>query len=157
VPQRPDKLRAHFHKGIIMQDFVVFFSHHTNLLLAAGLLIAALLVVEFLRAQRGSNRLDVPSAIQLINRAHAVVIDIRPTDIYRQGHITDAKSMTSQDMLQHPLKLEKFKNKPLIVVCSAGIESQKIATALKKRGLNAHSLTGGMHAWQQADIPTVKE
>lgn len=94
---------------------------------------------------------------QLINRDNAIVIDIRQNEAYHNGHIIGSQSMIPHEIRQHPKKLEKYKGRPLIVVSQSSHESQKIAALLLKHGYNAYSLTGGMRAWIEAQMPLVKE
>ena len=140
-----------------MQDLITFFGNHPLLSMAAAVVLVLVFIVELLRAKRNTFNISPTSAVQLINHQNAVVIDIRPNDIYRKGHIIDAQSISQQEMKNSLKKLEKFKNKPIIIVCSAGIESQKVAALLLKQGYNAFSLTGGIRAWNNAGMPLVKE
>jgi rhodanese-related sulfurtransferase len=139
-----------------MQDLSLFISNHLALTYAFAFALILLMVVEFLRVRRMTYRIDVKDAIQLINRKNAVIIDIRAPDLYRTGHIIDAISMTPRDILENPKKVEKFKSKPMIVVCLGGVESQKVAAFLLKEGYNAFSLSGGIRAWSEAELPLVK-
>ena len=53
--------------------------------------------------------------------------------------------------------LEKHKDKPIIVVCAAGINATKVANQLLKAGFSqVNLLKGGMNAWTTAGLPVVK-
>ncbi len=54
-------------------------------------------------------------------------------------------------------KLDRLKNKPLIVVCDNGVDSQKAAASLSKQGYTVFALAGGLRAWSGAELPLVKE
>lgn len=140
-----------------MQDLITFLSHHPLLSLAAASLLILLMIIEFIRANRGRKNLSPLQTTQMINHDHAVIIDLRPNEAYQQGHIIDALPMSAQDIVKNPKKVEKFKTKPIIMVCPTGAESQKIAAILLKRGYNAYALTGGIRAWNEAQMPLVKE
>jgi rhodanese-related sulfurtransferase len=140
-----------------MQELTTFISSHLLLSLATAIVLALVMVVEFLRAKRVSSQLTPLQATQMINHDHAVVIDIRPSDAYRGGHIIDAASFTPGEIRDNAKKLEKWKTKPIILVCGNGLESQKLAALLLKRGYNAYSLASGMRAWSEAQMPLVKE
>jgi rhodanese-related sulfurtransferase len=139
-----------------MQDFMTFLNHHAPLAIAALAVIFLLFIVEALRLKAKHYCIDTATAVQLINRENAVVIDIRTPETYQAGHITDAQTISASDLKTPFKKLDKYKNKPLIVVCDAGVSSQKVAAELLAAGFKAHSLTGGMRAWLDAGIPTVK-
>ncbi len=140
-----------------MQDILLFLSHHSLLTMGIIVVFILLLITEFLRAKQGSFRLTPSQAAQLINHQNAVVIDLRPLDAYRSGHIIDAISIPARDIQANTKKLEKFKNKPLLLVCPTGIESQKVAAALLKQGYTVYILAGGIRAWNEADMPLIKE
>lgn len=140
-----------------MQDLITFISNHPFLSLGAAIALVLVMLVELMRARRNVFNITPAQTTQLINRENAVVIDIRPDETYRKGHIIDAHAMMLHDIRQNPKKLEKFKNRPIIVVANASNESQKIAALLLKHGYNAYSLAGGMRAWSEAQMPLVKE
>jgi rhodanese-related sulfurtransferase len=138
-----------------MQDISIFISHHPLLSAAVFVVFIILVCVELMRARRNVFNINPVRLTQLINRENAVVIDIRPQEVWRKGHIIDAQSMSANDILDNAKKLEKFRARPIIVVANAGHESQKIAAILLKRGYNAYSLSGGMRAWSEAQMPVV--
>lgn len=140
-----------------MQDITTFLSNHAMLAFAACVVIIFLLMIEALRAKRGSFNINPLQTTQLINHHNAIVIDIRDEQSFQNGHIIDAMLMSISDIKQLNKKIEKLKGKALVIVCNTGVESQKIATFLLKNGYNAYSLAGGMRAWLNAEMPVIKE
>jgi len=140
-----------------MQDLITFISNHPVLCLATALVFVLATIVELIRARRNIINISPSRVTMMINHDNAVVIDIRANDIYRKGHIIDAVSMTSKELRENSKRLEKFRIRPIIVTCNAGIESQKVAALLLKHGYNVYSLSGGMRAWIEAQMPVVKE
>jgi rhodanese-related sulfurtransferase len=140
-----------------MQDLINFITQHMALSYAFAAALVLLMIVEYLRLKRNNFLIATTDVIQLINRNNAVVLDIRPNEQYRKGHIIDAISLSSKDILSAPSKIEKYRAKPIIIVCQSGIESQKIAPQLLKQGYNAYSLSGGIRTWTEANMPLVKE
>lgn len=140
-----------------MQNLSVFLSNHLALTYTLAGILLLLVIVEFLRLKRDNFRINVPKAIQLINRENATVLDIRSKDLFSKGHIIDSQQMTAKELQENPKRIERFKTKPLILVCSTGNESQKIAALLIKQGYNVYSLSGGIRAWVDADLPLVKD
>lgn len=140
-----------------MDNITVFMTNHMGLFYILAITMTALMIVEFLRAKRGQARLEPAQAVLLINKENAVVIDIRNNETYRKGHIVDAVCMPAKELETTNKKLDKYKNKPMILVCNNGQDSQKAAASLAKNGYNAFVLSGGMRAWSSASLPTVKE
>ncbi len=140
-----------------MQEVIDFLSHHVALSIAAIIVLILLLIIEMLRSKQRRYCINPVQATQLINHDNAVVIDIRPTSAFQSGHIINALSMNVNDIKSPSKKIEKMKNKPLLIVCAAGMDSQKIAALLLKHGYNAYALSGGMRRWVDAQMPVVKE
>lgn len=140
-----------------MHEFITFLSSHSVLTAAIIVVLFSVMIVEFFRAKRSNFEVKPIQAIQLINHDNAVVIDIRSNEHYRKGHIINAYSMNAQDLNQSVKKLEKFWTRPILIVCGTGAESQKLAASLLKRGYNAYSISGGIRAWSEAQMPLIKE
>ena len=119
--------------------------------------IVLLLFVELIRMRRSSFYVNPQTTIQKINHENAVIIDIRPIEVYRKGHIVGALSMIGQELRAHPEKLEKFKDKPIILICDTGEESRKLAAIFYQKYYDTFSLHGGMRSWMKADMPVIKE
>lgn len=140
-----------------MQEIIQFLSNHAYLTGGVIAVFVVLTLLELIRSKRNTSRLSPPGAVQLINHKSATVIDTRTQDQYSKGHIIDALYIPSHELSQSSKKIEKYKTKPIILVCNSGIESQKITTRLTKEGYNAYSLAGGMRSWYDAGLPVVKE
>jgi rhodanese-related sulfurtransferase len=140
-----------------MQELTVFITHHPYLSAATLAVFIFAMLIEFIRAKRNAFNISPAQVTQLINRENAVVIDIRQNEIYRKSHIIDAQSINPKEILQNQKKFDKYKGRPIIVVANATNESQKIAALLLKHGYNAYSLSGGMRAWSEAQMPLVGE
>lgn len=140
-----------------MENFSVFIAHHMGLFYSLSTILLALMLIEYLRAKRLQIMVGPKEAVVLINRNNAVIIDIRSQDNYKSGHIVDAVNAPLPDWATTSKKLDKYKKKPVIVVCNNGADSQKTASVLSKQGYTAFALAGGMRAWSGAELPLVKE
>jgi rhodanese-related sulfurtransferase len=140
-----------------MQELITFINHHLLLSAVTAIVLLLVLIVEMLRAKRRGAAMTPARVTQMINREQAVILDLRAQEIFRKGHIIDAISMTPQEVQENSKKLEKYKNKPIVLVCAMGMESQKTAALLQKQGYNVCCLSGGMRAWTNAEMPVVKE
>ena len=128
-----------------------------NTLLVFALVTTFLLVVftELRRKATGMLAVQPGDAVKLINN-DAVVVDVRSAEAFSKGHIVNAKSVPFDELEGHIEKLSKFKNKPIVAVCDAGITSNKAANTLRNSGFESvYNLKGGMAAWGQAGLPVV--
>jgi len=93
-------------------------------------------------------------ATLLMNREDALVLDVRETGEWGAGHITGARHITLGQLDKRLSELEKFKEKPIIVVCATGNRSSSACGQLKKHGFGkVYSLGGGISAWRDASLP----
>lgn len=140
-----------------MQDISIFLNHHLSLTLSVAAVIVLLLIIETLRARKNTFNISPLQLTQLINKQNAAVIDIRHIDAFRSGHIIGAQAMSVSDIQKNTKKLEKYKDRPIVIVSNTPLESQKIAVMLLKQGYNAFSLLGGIKSWHEAQMPLIKE
>ncbi|MEO5606001.1 MAG: rhodanese-like domain-containing protein [Polaromonas sp.] len=101
--------------------------------------------------------LDANTAVQRINREKAVVIDVCEPAEFSAAHITGAKNVPLGELeAKLPLTV-KNKALPLILVCATGARSGRAVAIAKKLGYEqAQSLSGGLKAWKQANLPVEK-
>lgn len=138
-----------------MSEYLEFVGNHPFLFIAAGLLLAMIIVYEVRRAGRGFSTVDPQTAVMLTNR-DAQMLDIRNVDAFRKAHILNAKNIPLDELEDKLDKLDR--DKPVIVYCDSGINSQKAAALLLKEGFAAvHNLRGGLANWQRENLPVVRE
>ena len=125
------------------------------LLVAAALGSGAMLLWPLLRGGVGGGAsVNTLQATQLMNRANALVLDVREPAAYAAGHILGAKNLPLAEIDKRAADFEKYKSKTLIVHCDTGSASARAVGLLKARGFeNVVSLAGGFRAWLQASLP----
>lgn len=105
----------------------------------------------------GAAEVGPMEAVQLINRKDAVIIDLREPGEFGGGHAPNARNIPQGQLDKRLGELEKFKNRPIILVCQTGGRSHAATAQLKKAGLaEVLVLAGGINAWQQANLPVEK-
>jgi len=105
-----------------------------------------------------AREVGVADAVRLINRMDAVIVDVREPHEFRSGHIPNARNIPMGQLNERMKELEKFKNRPILLVCQTGQRSAQICTSLTNEGFaETAGLAGGMGAWQQANMPVEKE
>lgn len=96
-------------------------------------------------------------ATLLINREEAAVLDVREPAEFAAGHIPEALNIPVAQLGERLGELEKYREKPLIVCCAAGMRSNKACAELKKQGFaHLNNLSGGVDAWVAAGYPLKK-
>lgn len=127
-----------------------------NILLFALVIISAGMLVWPSLVRRGA-KVSILQATQMFNQGKVLLVDVREEAEFAKGHMRDAKNIPLKQLAERLGELDKFKAKPVIVVCESGVRSSKASGQLKGAGFaDVHILEGGMTAWQAQGLPTVK-
>ncbi len=84
------------------------------------------------------------SQLQEKLRSTVHLLDVRSSAEYRGGHILQAENLPLE-------RVERFSAKttePIYVICQSGMRSKKAVAILRKKGIDAVNVRGGMNAWQ---------
>jgi rhodanese-related sulfurtransferase len=153
----PDRFRLLFYNARLTSDhwkpvkFIIDNIFLIVLMLASG----GALIWQSL--QRTGAKVTALQATQIINQGKSLILDVRTADEFAAGHIRDAKNIPLKELPNRLSEVEKFKERPVIVVCNKGLQSSKATSQLKKAGFtDASSLLGGLDAWQSQGLPTIK-
>jgi rhodanese-related sulfurtransferase len=138
-----------------METYLEFATNHVLLVSALFFSFFLLVFTELQRKARGVTNVEPEEAVKLIN-ADAVVIDLRSVDAFAHGHIVNAKNIPFDELEGSLDKVERFKGKPIIAVCDAGMTSTRAVNTLRKAGIeNVYGLRGGINGWTQSSLPLV--
>ncbi len=124
-------------------------------LFAMALISGGALLLPLL--QRTGSKVSVLQMTQLINLGKSLILDVRSPEEFAAGHVRDAKNIPVKLLSGRLAEIDKFKAKPVVVICATGVQSSSATAKLKAAGFNdVHSLNGGLAAWQTQGLPTVK-
>jgi rhodanese-related sulfurtransferase len=134
----------------------VNFLADTWYLFAVALVSGGLLLWPSLRRGAPAGGVGTAEAVQLINRERAVLIDVREPAEFAAGHLPNAKNIPLAT-LEASTQLPKNKALPIVVVCNRGAHGSRAVVMLRKMGHeNARTLSGGLAAWREANLPVEK-
>ena len=106
---------------------------------------------------RGIKEVDHIAAMQLINHKNALVLDVREQSEYATGHVLNSKHIPLGKLMGRIGELNKYRERPIVVVCRSGQRSASACAFLGKQGFaQAYNLSGGVNAWQKASLPLEK-
>src|SRR5271157_3698431 len=113
-------------------------------------------ILDEARAQ--IKQLDLDEARKMMERPGTVVIDVRESDEWRQGHLPNAIGIPRGFLeLRVEEKVPDHKT-PVILQCASGTRSLLAARTLRELGYeNVFNLTGGFNAWKDRGLPWVAE
>jgi rhodanese-related sulfurtransferase len=138
----------------MLEQFIEFVINHWILSLVWVVLFILLIRSE---GARGGVALSPAQVTQLINKEDAAVIDIRAKDEFRKGHLPNSINIPAREMQQRIAELDKFKDKPVILICKTGTTAGATGSLLAKAGFSKlNKLKGGILEWQGSNLPLVK-
>ena len=133
-----------------------FFLQPLNLGLLLIMLISGALLVRQV-AQPGGKSVSPQVAIAMKDREGGVLVDIREEHEVAVGHIKGSLQVPLKALSDNLSKLEKYRKKPVVVVCAAGQRSAAGCRLLTKAGFeNVCQLEGGIQGWEKAGLPLVR-
>jgi rhodanese-related sulfurtransferase len=123
----------------------------------AGALAVTLVMLWLHEVRKSGQSLSPQQAINLVNGQGGLFLDLRDSGEFGKGHIVDALNIPLSKLDTRLAELEKYREKPLILVCKMG---QQSGTAGKKLGAEGFSgvyrMSGGMMEWGALQLPLVK-
>lgn len=98
------------------------------------------------------------SVIDLSKKNNSVLLlDAREPKEYQISHLKGAKLVGYEKLDLSSLK-NTAKNQPIVVYCSVGYRSEKVAEQLIQQGFtNVRNLYGGLFEWKNQNQPVVNE
>ena len=136
-----------------MSDFLMFISQQ-------WILVSVLLTLIFLfflgENKRGGATISAHQLTNLVNQQDALVLDIRDTKEFKEGHITDAINMPHAKLNSQLDQLEQYKERPIVIVDKIGQHSGTAGNILRQAGFNIQRLDGGVTEWKNNNLPLIK-
>ena len=126
------------------------------------ILVAALATTQTMlmlhESRKAGPALSINEAVQLVNGDGGIFLDIREATDYARGHITDAVHIPAAALAKRSNELEKYRDKPVVVVCKMGQSAGPATKSLRAQGfIRAQKLSGGMMEWDAQKLPVVTE
>ncbi|MFF8939319.1 rhodanese-like domain-containing protein [Streptomyces paradoxus] len=103
--------------------------------------------------RRGSGRLSPEQAHRLVADRQAVLLDVRETSEWNDGHAPGALHLPLSRLMAGAPLPAGARAGLVVVVCRSGNRSRTAADILTASGLEATDVTGGMTAWTRQGLP----
>ncbi len=121
-----------------------------------GALLAVIVMLILHEGRKSGPSLSPQQAINVVNSEDGVFIDLRDAAEFKKGHIVNAVNIPSSKLPARLVELEKFKDKPIVLVCKMGQQSSAAGKQLKAENYTkVYKMTGGMMEWSNLQLPTV--
>jgi len=134
----------------------IFLEFLTQQWILAAALLAVIIMLVLHEARKSGPSLTPQQAINLINAEQGVFLDLRDAADYNKGHIVDAMHIPAGKLVDRIAELEKYRNKPIVLVCKMGQQSGAAGKQLKAQNFDrVYKMSGGMMEWGNLQLPTV--
>ena len=112
---------------------------------------------ELALASGGLDQLDRDTVLKKARRGDIVVIDVRPENEYRAGHLPYARSVPLAELRRRLQELPK--SRPIVAYCRGPfcVMAGKAVALLRKRGYRAMRLEDGVAEWRRNGLPLKSE
>jgi len=138
--------------------YISFVTNNWMLIIALVVILGMLFFNLFGGRLRGYQAVGPADSVNLINHEDAIILDVRENKEYQGGHILNSIHIPQSSLAKRITELEKYKSRPIIVGCRSGNRSAFACGLLKKQGFeNVYNLSGGVMAWQNANLPLTRK
>ena len=138
----------------MLEGLFTYVSDHPLLVSIFFLLLILFILNE---SKRSGKTIDTQQLVQLMNRENAVVLDVRDSTEYSQGHIPNALNIPYSALSGRVREIEQYKETPVVVTCKMGQHSSAATNILRKSGFtNVAKLRGGLMEWRGQNMPVTK-
>lgn len=138
-----------------MELIIEFISQQWMLAGALAVLVALLVLHE---SRKGAKGLSPQELSNQVNKNEGVVVDIREKAEFKTGHIVDSINIPHNQLSKHISELDKYKSRPVILVCKHGQHAGGVSKQLKEAGFESvYKLSGGITEWQSSQLPLIRK
>ena len=136
-----------------MADVIIFIGEQW---IAVSLLMLFVFSYFLLERSRSGLSIGYNQLTAMVNKANAVVLDVRSAKEFEDGHIADAINISHDKIENRIAELEKHRGVPIIIVDKIGQHASSVGKALTQDGYTAFRLSGGISEWTANKLPLVK-
>lgn len=137
-----------------MDQYIEFATNHY--LLSFSLVCVVFLLIQDLLSDLFNKyeNLSPLIAVTRMNDADTMVLDVREGHEFLKSHIEDAMNVPLGKLEERMTTFEKYKTRPILVVCQSGSRSTSACKTLTKAGFTrVFNLAGGMQSWEDNKLP----
>jgi rhodanese-related sulfurtransferase len=109
--------------------------------------------VSWWQKRAGAERAVAPREATHLLDGGAVLLDVREPAEWSAGHAPGATHVPLAQLADHLPQLPRQQR--VVVVCRSGYRSARATALLRRSGVDAVNLDGGMRAWAEVGLPVV--
>lgn len=135
-----------------------FIANNWILFAALAAVVGWILMSELGRLTQGVKQVDATEATRLYNKQDGLFVDVRSEADFNKGHLPAAVHVADGQLEPRHKRLQKHKQKPVVVYCGNGMAAGRAGKKLKQEGFEqVLQLKGGYDGWAAAGLPTERK
>ncbi len=135
----------------------LFFEFLTQQWIIVGALLTVVAMLWIYETRKSGQSLTPQQAINLLNAQGGIFVDLRDASDYGKGHIVDSLNIPVAKLDARVAELDKYRDKPVVLVCKMGQSSSAAGKKLNAVGYEkVFRMSGGMMEWGAMQLPLVK-
>jgi rhodanese-related sulfurtransferase len=134
----------------------LFFEFMTQQWILFAALLTVIIMLILHESRKSGPSLSPQQAITLVNTEDGIFLDLRDAADFKKGHVVGAINIPAAKLPGRMVELEKYKERPIVLVCKMGQQSGAAGKQLKAGEFTkVYKMTGGMMEWSNLQLPTV--
>lgn len=111
-------------------------------------------------SKRSTSGLTIDETLMALSKG-AVLIDVRTQNEYEAGHAPGARPVDPKALKENPIDAIHGddplaeRDAAVVVICDNGLRSSMVAAELRRNGVLAESVAGGLIAWSRDGNPVL--
>jgi rhodanese-related sulfurtransferase len=146
-----------FFSSVDVQELMAFAERHTLMVFVFFAVLCGLIYLQVRIMLANLKKLNINMANVMINHENGIYVDVRPANLFSQGHIAGSINIVLLDVKQGKLhRIDSYKDKPVIIVGKDKMDSDcfNAGVSLKKQGYTkVYLLEGGISQWAMENLP----
>ena len=138
--------------------FGQFFQDNLFLFLMLFAVVGGIIYFELQGRNAAGQKVNNATLTDLANNHKGTILDLRPAQDYRHGHIAGAKNYPLAELHDHIGKIRAAKDSPLVIYDSDGLNTAAAAKTLRDGSFaDIYALEGGINGWLAENLPVVSK
>ncbi len=120
-----------------------------------GQVKGSITVIEYVEPHY--KKLTAKESFTLIKNIQPLILDVRTSMEYKQGHIKGSVLIPVQKLQARIKELEEYKNQDILIYCASGNRSTVASKILIDKGFKRiYNMQRGIRGWRKDKLPVVK-